>query len=93
MLEGESHETLDDVVSSSLPPFSNVHNDVGINEDNDLFSYLFDDVGVSHDDYWGYFGLPIYDSSRAPSVVLEALKTPHLEVILAADLAARKGFI
>ena len=48
VIEEEAHETLDDVVSSCLPPFPNVHDDVSI---NDELSYLFDDEGVAHDDY------------------------------------------
>lgn len=40
----------DDVVNSSLLPSPNVHNDVGTYEDNDILSYMFDDVGVAHDD-------------------------------------------
>lgn len=50
VLEDEAIKTLGDVVSSSLPPFPNVPDDVGINEDNDELSYSLDDVGVAHDD-------------------------------------------
>lgn len=67
MLEEYVHEKLDD--------------DVGINENNDILSYLLDDGVAMHDDYWGSFGFPIYDSSWAPSVVLVALETLHFKVI------------
>jgi hypothetical protein len=63
----EVHEALDD--------------DVDINGDNGILSYFLDDDGVVHDSYWSSFGFSIYDIYRDPSVVLEALDIPHLEVI------------
>jgi hypothetical protein len=63
VLKDKVHETLDDDVVSFGPSRQNLHDDVGINEDHDVLSYLLDGDDVVHDDYWSSFGLPIYESS------------------------------
>lgn len=45
-------------------------------KDHDLLSDLRNGNPVIHDDFWSSYGLPLYDSSRAPSVYLDLLDVP-----------------
>ena len=62
VLEDKEHH---DEVSYCPPSSEDVNEDIGINEGNDEICYLLYDEDVPHDDYWGSFAFPIYDSSRS----------------------------
>ena len=72
--EGTSY---DDIESTEYSSLQNEQHD----RDHDLLSNLIKDNPVKHDDYWSSYGLPLYDSSRALSIILEPLDAPYFEII------------
>lgn len=69
------------MVNSPHFSFQDHYDGITIDWDNGIISLLYDG-NIIHEDYWRSFGFHIYDSSRAPSVVSEALEPSHLEVTL-----------
>lgn len=81
-LEDEVHDIpKDDIESVDYYSLQEVHDDMQVEEGYDALSYLLHNDIAIHDHYWSSFGIPLYDLSQDPSIVLEDMNAPHDEII------------